>query len=153
MQKQKQPCVVQIVTLGEREGFSHKRAPSLAQRVVPALHLCRLARLFAHRPVLVLGDDALIRCPEVRVAGGFAPRGRHLLPQKTAALFTAVAQAAGDPLARAAVERYPPPDRLFLRAHKGPEFVPLQHGRRAGGGWSQGAAQGRESGGFLGANG
>jgi hypothetical protein len=139
-----------VVTFRERERVADKLPPSLAQRVVPALQVRRLARSFAPRPLLRLRDHGPIRLPEVRVAGRFAPRRGDLLAQKTATLFTAVAQATGDPWARIAVQRSPHPGRLFLRAHKGPEFVQLQHRGGSRGRRQQSGAQGRESGGFFG---
>lgn len=58
--------------------------PPLAQRVIQALHMCRLPTPDAHRRMLLVGNHCLIGFPEVAVAVCAAIRFRDRFPQLAA---------------------------------------------------------------------
>jgi hypothetical protein len=144
--------MVPVVTFREREGFADQLTQSLAQRVVPALPVRRLARPFAAGHRLRLWNHGLIRLPEVCIAGRFAPGSGHLLPEKTAALFAAVAEAAGDPWARRAVPRHPNPSGSSFERTKDQSSSHSSSGAASGAGGRKVVFRGGRAAAFLGAH-
>jgi hypothetical protein len=65
MKKKEQAGLVHYYRLGKRQRHAHKTSQTLAQRVLPALHMGRFARLFPYRRMLLLRDDRQVCRPEV----------------------------------------------------------------------------------------
>ena len=107
---------------------------SLVQCIVPAFDVRGLAAPLAAGCVLRFGDHGPVRFPEIRVAGGGAPRLRHLLPQKAATLLIAVLQTASHDLPRCTVQGRPHPGWFRFRADKRSQLIHLQDRRPTGGG-------------------
>jgi hypothetical protein len=149
MQEQFQPRIMQVWSHLENDSVLRTNCPSLWRSVLFQRSTCAVSPVPLPPHMLRRRNHGLVRLPEIRVAGRRAPGRGHLFPQKTAALLAAVAQAASDDLPRVAVQRHPDPGRFFFRAHKGPEFVQLQHRGGAGSRGRHGAAQGRERGCFF----
>ncbi len=57
MQKEEEASLVHDLESGKRQRHAHKAGESLAQRVLPALHMSGFSRLFPHRRVLLLGNQ------------------------------------------------------------------------------------------------
>src|SRR6266700_6081813 len=68
MEKEEQASLMHDLRLGKGEGHAHKTSETLAQRVIPPLHMGRFSRLFSHRKVLLLWDHRPVRRPEIREA-------------------------------------------------------------------------------------
>ena len=65
MKKKEQAGLVHYYRIGKRQRHAHKTSQTLAQRVLPALHMGRFARLFPYRRMLLLRDDRQVCRPEV----------------------------------------------------------------------------------------
>jgi len=74
--------VVHRVVFGERKRPPHKTSKPLAQHVVEALHMTGLARAFARRPVLLLGQHLGVGRPKVRVEQAALVTSGDALPQQ-----------------------------------------------------------------------
>ena len=72
MKKKEQAGFVHYYRLGKRQRHAHKTSQTLAQRVIPALHMGRFARLFPYRRMLLLRDNRLVCRPEVGEAMSLA---------------------------------------------------------------------------------
>ena len=68
MEKEEQTRLVHHHRLGKRQRHADKTGQTLAQRVIPPLHMGGFSRLFAHGCVLFLRDHSRIGCPEIREA-------------------------------------------------------------------------------------
>ena len=88
MQKEEEASLVHDLGLGKGQRHAHKTGEALAQRVIPALHMSGLSRLFAHSRVLLLGNHASIYFQKVRKAMTLAILLRNRLPQPLTRLFT-----------------------------------------------------------------
>ena len=130
--------MVQPIGLGKRQGFPHKRAESLPQRVVPALAVRGVPVAFAAHWVLGSGQDGSIGIPEVGVTGRRAPRQGNLFPEVPAAFFAAISSTASDNLTSRSAQRYPHPGGPLFGAHKRPELVPFQGRGHTGNGGDAG---------------
>ena len=68
VEEELQACLVHLVQLGERKRLSDKACQTLAQGVVPPLHMRQLSALLAYRLMALLGDDRPICLPEIAIA-------------------------------------------------------------------------------------
>jgi len=62
------------IVLGKRQSLSHESREALPEGVVPALHMIRLATIFANRLMLARCKDFLVGVPEI-AKGATAPVG------------------------------------------------------------------------------
>lgn len=127
---------------GEGEGQADKTSQALAQGVVPSFHMGGLPRLFAHRSMLFVGNDCLIRRPEISETDPSAIRLRNSLPQVLTGPFAPIPDRIGHDLAGTTTQCNPDPHLLTLASHKRPAFIQFEH--VMGLGRSQRLAQGRK---------
>src|SRR5881296_2633910 len=68
MKKEEQTGLMHDHRLGKGQRHAHKTSQTLAQGVVPSLHVGSFSRLFSHRSVLLLWDHRRVSRPEIREA-------------------------------------------------------------------------------------
>ncbi len=78
--------------------------------------------------MLLLWDDGLIGCPEIRVTVPGTVGGWNSLPQATTRLFAAISYRVSDHLPCFAAQRNPDPGFVRLFEHEGPQFIQFQDG-------------------------
>jgi hypothetical protein len=83
---------------GEGQAQANKTSQALAQGVLPAFHRGGLPRLFAHRTLLLVGKDRLIRHPEIGETYTRAIRLGNGLPETLAGPFAAIPDGSGHAL-------------------------------------------------------
>lgn len=84
MQEELQAGVMHGVVLGERQGFAHETAQSLAQGIVPTLDMIGLSTVFSHGSMLLFGDHVGVRLPEIGIAMGLTVAVGNSFPQRPA---------------------------------------------------------------------
>src|SRR5437588_6397 len=120
MEKEEQASLMHDLRLGKGEGHAHKTSETLAQRVIPPLHMGGFSRLFSHRKVLFLWDHRSVCRPEIREAVSSAISLWNGLPQALARLFAPIRNCVGDHLPRLAAESNPNPGVMRFFEHKRP---------------------------------
>ena len=130
------------VVFGERKRPPHKTSKPLAQHVVEALHMTGLARAFARRPVLLLGQHLGVGRPKVRVEQAALVTSGDALPQQAAGLLAATADHVGEDLPRPAALGQSHPALVLAPKDERPEFIEFQRLRLLRG--RQGLSQRRQ---------
>ena len=69
MNEQTQGKVVHLLALGKGKRLAHETTQALAQGAVPALDVAGLPLAFVAQAMRALGEDLLVRQPEVAAAG------------------------------------------------------------------------------------
>ena len=128
MKKEEQTRLVHKLGLRKRQRHADKTGQTLPQRIIPALHVSGLSRLFAHCCVLLLRDHRRVCCPEVRKAMPLAVGGWNALPQTQTGLFAPIAQRIGDHLTRLAAQGDPHPGLVGFFEPERPQFIQFQDG-------------------------
>lgn len=131
MKKEEQAGLVHHPRLGKRQRHTHKTGQSLAQRVIPALHVGGFSGLFSYCRVLLLRDHRRIGRPEIREAVPLPIPLRNRFPQPLARPFAPITHCISDDLSRFVTESNPNPRVVCFFEHKRPELVQFQ-GRRSG---------------------
>ena len=126
MEKEEQASLMHDLGLGKGERHAHKTSETLAQRVIPPLHMGRFSGLFAYRHMLFLRDHFPGRRPEIREAVTSTISLWNGLPQLLTRLFAPIPNRVGDHLPRLAAESNPNPGVVGFFEHKRPQFVQLQ---------------------------
>lgn len=125
------------IGLGKGKGLAHKASQTLAEGVVEAFNMRRVATLLADR--LMVGaqptEDGIIAFPEIAEGGTVTVLGWNPRPESPTALFGAVADEEGDNLPSAPTERQPNPALVLLGTDEASHFVQFQH--ILGRGWIQ----------------
>ncbi len=117
---------MQLPTLRERQGFSHKLPQPLPERVIPPLHVIRLPALLANRFVLIARNHCLVRLPKIRVALRVFVSPRNFSPQRPTRLRASITCHKRDNLLGHGAQGNPDPALVFLVVHERPEFVQLE---------------------------
>src|SRR5438128_2001924 len=103
--------------LGKGERHAHKTSQTLAQRVIPALHMGRFSSLFAYCRMLFLRDNCLVRRPEIREAVTSMISLWNGLPQLLTRLFAPIPHGIGDYLPALSAESNPNPGVVGFFEH------------------------------------
>ena len=111
------------VALGERERLPNEAPQSLAQDVVEALNVTRLAVAFARGFVLFIRKYLLVSLPKVAVQQAPLVPLRDALPEQAACFFAATADGIGHDLASAPTLSRPNPAFVLAPLYKRPHFV------------------------------
>ncbi len=136
MHEELQTDLMHLVRLGERKRLSNKTSQTLAQGVVPALHMRQLSALLAHRLMTLLWDNRPICLPKIAVATSPFVAFGNPLPQPATSSLAAVAYNVGDYLTSVARQGDPNPAFVGFPSDEGPQLVELEYGslrRRCGG--------------------
>jgi len=128
MEKEEQASLMHDLRLGKGEGHAHKTSETLAQRVIPPLHMGRFSRLFSHRKVLLLWDHRPVRRPEIREAVALPIPLWNGLPQPLTRLFAPISHGIGDHLTCLAAQGDPNPGVVRFFEDKRPQFIEFQDG-------------------------
>ena len=126
MEEEEQARLMHQHRLGKGQRHAHKTGEALAQRVIPALHMSGLSRLFAHSRVLLLGNHASIYFQKVRKAMAVAIRLRNRLPQPLTRLFTPLPNCIRHHLTRLTAQGDPNPRVVRFFEYERPQFVQFQ---------------------------
>ena len=119
VQEQSQAVVVHLLGFRERKRLPHKPCQTLAQDVVEPLAMTGLARAFAGRSMLLLGQHLGISRPEVGVQEASLVILRDTLPQQAARCFASAADDISDDLACPAALGQPDPTLVFAAQDSG----------------------------------
>jgi hypothetical protein len=103
-----------------------KRARRWESRVIPALHMSGLSRLFARSRVLLFGNHASIYFQKSRLAMALAILLRDRLPQPLARLFTPLPNRIRHHLTRLTAQGDLHPRVVRFAEHERPQFVQFQ---------------------------
>ncbi len=123
MQKEEEACLVHDLRLGKGERHAHKTGEALAQRVIPALHMSGLSRLFAYSRVLLFGNHAHIDFQKVGKAMALAILLRNRLPQPLTRLFTPLPNCIRHYLTALSAQSDPNPRVIRFFEDKRPQFI------------------------------
>jgi hypothetical protein len=115
------------LSLRERQRLANKTSHALAQRVVPAFLMRRLRRFFANRMRGTLGQDGLLRLPEVRIGTTPAIGGWDRIPQAPTRVRTVIPNDKGHNLAGATAQGRPQPLLVLARIDEGPHLIQFQN--------------------------
>ena len=126
VQKQVQTQFMHLIRFRERERLAHEASKSLPQRVVPALDVRGLARLFPYGCMLRWRNDHLVGVPKIAKAMCGAIRNWHALPQRAARRFRAVTDDVGDHLPRGTTQGQPYPTLLGFLEHERPHLIEFE---------------------------
>ncbi len=149
VQEELQTDLVHLVLLGERERLSNKTSQTLAQGVVPALHMHQLSAFLAHRLMALLRDDRPISLPEIAVAIPTFIAFGNPLPQPPTSSLAALTDNVGDHLTSVAPQGDPYPAFVGFLADKRPQLVEFEHELFGRWGGQQGSRQRRQSKSFF----
>ena len=119
--------MMKSVRFGKGQGLADEAGQSLAQGVVPAFHVSRLATLLAHTAMRLLGKDLLVRLPEIAEGQTMLVLGGNLVPQAATRFLAAVTDHKGHNLVCAATNGRPQPSFSTLFQHKRPKFIEFEH--------------------------
>ncbi len=126
MKKKEQAGLVHDYRLGKGQRHAHKTGQTLAQGVVPPLHVGRFSRLFSHRCVLLLWDHRRVGRPERRFAVPLPIPLRNRFPQPLACPFAPITHRISDHLSRLAAQGNPHPEVVRFFEHKRPQSIGFQ---------------------------
>ena len=127
VQEELQTYLVHLIGLRERKRLSDEACQTLAQGIVPPLHVRQLSAFLAHRLVVILGDYRSICLPEIAVAISTFVAFGNPLPQPTTSSLATVADGVSDHLACVACQGDPYPAFVGFLADKGPQLVEFEH--------------------------
>ena len=129
MEKQEQAGLVHQHRFRKRQRHADKTGEPLPQGVIPALHVSGFSRLFPHCYMLLLRDNRLIRCPEIREALTSTIAVWNGLPQALTRLFASIPNRISHHLTRLAAQGNPNPRVVCFLEHKRPELLQFQDRR------------------------
>lgn len=112
---------------GERQRQANKTSQALAQGIIPPFHMGGLPRLFAARPMLFVGNDRLIRRPEIGEADPCAIGFRDGLPEALTGVLATIPNRIGHDLAGSTTQGNPNPHLLALLTDKGPQLIQFEY--------------------------
>lgn len=127
MHKYAQTMSVHLVAFRKGERLAHKAPHALPQRVIPPFDVAGLPGVLATGPMLDLGDDLLVRLPDVGEDLALPLGRRNALPQAATRRSAPIATGIGHNLSRPSA--YGQPDPAFPAAliDIGPQFVEFEH--------------------------
>lgn len=126
VKKEEQTGLMHDHRLGKGERHADKTSQTLAQRIIPALHMGCFSGFFANSSMLLVRDDRRVCHPKVSKAVPLQIPLRNRLPQTLARLCTPITQRISDDLARLATQSNPHPDLVDFFEHKRPQFIQFQ---------------------------
>src|ERR687883_819260 len=109
MQEELQTYLVHLIGFGERKRLPDEACQTLAQGVVPPLHVGQLSTLLAYRLVALLGDYRPVCLPKIAVATSSFVAFGNPLPQPTRSSLAPVADYISDHLTRVSGQGEPYP--------------------------------------------
>jgi hypothetical protein len=126
MEKEEQARFMHDQRLGKGQRHAHKTSQTLAQGVVPALHMSCFSSLFTNGCMLLLRDHRRIGRPEIREAAPVPIPLWNGFPQPLTRLFAPIPDRIGNHLPRLATEGNPNPGVVYFFKHKRPDLVQFQ---------------------------
>jgi hypothetical protein len=135
VQEELEANLMHLIGLGEGECPANEASQTLAQGVVPALHVRQLATLLTYRFVSLFGNDSPIHLPKIAVTTSSVVTLRNPPPQPPTSSLATLAYDISNHLTSVSCQSKPHPAFVGFLSNEGPQLVELEHeflGRRCG---------------------